>query len=58
MGLAEPTKQSISKEVNDDKDVRVLIVKGKKITTIIANAIFVGGKLSIASIKIILPKYK
>ena len=54
MGLAEPTKQSSSKNIDDKKDIRVSAVKGKKITTIIANIIPAGGKLLMASTKMTL----
>ncbi len=56
MGLAEPTKQSGSEEVDDDEDVRVSAVRDRKITTTIASAILVGGKLSTASSKVTLPE--
>ncbi len=54
MGLAEPTEESSSEEVDDDEDVRVSTVRGRKITTTIANAIPAGGKLSTASSKVTL----
>ncbi len=56
MGLAEPIEQSDSEEVDDNKDVRVSAVRGRKITTTTTSAIPAGGKLSIASIKVTLPK--
>ncbi len=54
MGLAEPSEQSDNEEVNDDKDVKVLVVRGKKITTTTTSAIPAGGKLLTASFKMIL----
>ncbi len=49
MGLAELTKQGGSEEVDYDKDVRVLVVKGRKITTTTTSEIPASGKLSTAS---------
>ncbi len=54
MGLAEPVKQSGSKEVNDDRNIRVSAVRKRKITTTIASAIPMSGKLSTASTKVTL----
>ena len=54
IGLAELTKQNGSKEVNNNKDVRVLPVRGRKITITTTTAIPAGGKLSTASIKVTL----
>ena len=54
MSLTEPIKQSGNKKVYDNKDVRVITVRGRKITITIANIIFVGGKLLKASTKVIL----
>ncbi len=56
MGLAKPTEQIGSQKVNDDKDVRVSAVRGRKITTTTASVILAYGKLSTASFKVILPK--
>ena len=54
MGLAKPIEQSGNEKVDDNKDVKVSAVKGRKITTTIASAISAGGKLSMASTKVIL----
>ncbi len=56
MGLAEPIEQSDSEEVDDNKDVRVSAVKGRKITTTTTNAIPAGGKLLTVSSKMTLPE--
>ncbi len=57
MGLAEPTEQiSGSEEVDDDKDIRVLVVRDRKITIITASTIPASGKLSMASFKVTLPE--
>ncbi len=56
MGLTESIKPSGSEEVDDDKDVRVSAVRGRKITTTIASAIPAGGKLLTVSTKVILPE--
>ncbi len=56
MGLAEPTERGGSEEVDDDKDVRVSAVRGRKITTTTASAIPTSGKLSTASFKVTLPE--
>ncbi len=56
MGLAKPKEQSGGEEVNDNKYVRVLIVKGKKITTTTTSVILVGGKLLTTSTKMTLPE--
>lgn len=53
MDLVEFTKQ-IYKKINDDKDIRVSMVKGRKITIIIISAISASRKLSIVSTKLIL----
>ncbi len=45
MSLGEPTEQSGSEEVNDDKDVRVLAVRGRKIITTTASVIPADRKL-------------
>ena len=55
MGLAEPTEQSGAEEVDDDEDVRVSAVRGRKITTTTASTIPAGGRLSTASTKMTLP---
>ena len=54
ISLAEPIKQNCSKKVDEDKDIRVLVVKSKKISTTIASAIFASGKLLTASTKVTL----
>ncbi len=54
MGLVKPTEQSGDKKVDDNKDVRVSAVKGRKITTTTISAIFTGGKLLTASSKVTL----
>ncbi len=56
MGLAEPTEQGGSEEVDNNEDVRVLAVRGWKITTTIASAIPADGKMSTASSKVTLPE--
>ncbi len=56
MGLAELTEQNDSEEVDDDEDVRLLAVRGRKITITTASAIPASGKLSIASTKVTLPE--
>lgn len=58
MGLAEPIEQGDSEEVDDDKDVRVSIVKDRKIITTIASAIPASGKLLMTSFKVTLPEDK
>ncbi len=50
----EPTKQSGSEKVDDDKDIKVSAVRGRKITTTTASARPAGGKLLMASSKITL----
>ncbi len=54
MGLAEPTKQSSSEEVDGNKKIRVSAVRGRQIITTIASAIFASRKLITASTKVIL----
>ena len=56
INLIKPTKQSSNEEVNDNKDVEVSIVKGKKIIITTISAIFADGKLSTTSTKIALPE--
>ena len=56
MSLAEPIKQNGSEEVDNDKDVRVSVVRGKKITITTACAILAGGKQLTRSIKVTLLK--
>ena len=56
MILAEPIEQSDNKKVNDNKDVKVLVVKSRKITITTVSTIFVDRKLSTALIKVTLPK--
>ncbi len=48
MGLVEPKKHSGSDKVDDDKDVRVSVVRSRKITTTTTSIILAGRKLSIA----------
>ena len=48
-------RQSDSEEIDDNKDIKVSAIKGKKITTTTASAIFAGGKLLTISIKVTLP---
>lgn len=45
-----------SKEVDNNKDIRVSAIRGKKIITTTASTISVGGKLLMVSTKIILLK--
>ncbi len=54
MGLTEPTERGGSENVDDNKDVRVSAVRGRKITTTTASAIPTGRKLSTASSKVTL----
>ena len=54
MDIAEIIKQNGSEEVNNNKNVRVSVVKGRKITTTTASAILVVRKLSMASTKVTL----
>ena len=55
MGLTKLTKQNSSEKVNDNKDVKVLAVRSRKITTTtITNTILVGQKLSMVAIKMTL----
>ncbi len=56
MDLAEPKEQSGSEQVNDNEDVRVSAVRGRKITITTASVIPVGRKLSTASLKMTLPE--
>ncbi len=49
MGLAKPTEQSGSEEVDDNGDIKVSEVRGRKITITNASVIPVGRKLSTAS---------
>ena len=55
MGLTEPTEQSGAEKVDDNKNVRILAVRGRKIITTTASAILVGGKLLTISTKMTLP---
>lgn len=52
MSLAKSTKQNSSEEVNKNKDIRVSVIRGRKITITTTSAILAGGKLSTASAKI------
>lgn len=55
MSQAESTKQnSNSEEVNNGKDVRLWVIKNKKIITTITNTISMSKKLSTTSTKLIL----
>ena len=58
MGLVKPIEQNSSKKINNNGDVRVLIVRGSKITINIANIKSAGRKLSTMLIKIILLENK
>ena len=51
MGLTEPTEQSDSKEVNDNEDVKVSAVRGRKIIITIVSVIPAARKLSTTSTK-------
>lgn len=53
MSLAKSTKQNSSEEVNENKDIRVSVIRSRKITITTLSAIPAGGKLSTASAKII-----
>lgn len=46
MGLVECTEQSSSKKVDDNENIKLSIVKGRKIITTTISAILMGGKLS------------
>lgn len=50
----EFTKQSSSKKVDNNKDVKISVVKSRKITTTIVNIIFAGKKSLMLSTKRIL----
>ncbi len=54
MGLAKPTKQNGSEEVDDNKDVKVLAVRDRKIIITTTSAIPASGQLLTASSKVIL----
>lgn len=56
MSLMEPIKQSSSDEVNENKDVKISIVKSKKITITIINTISAGIKLLTVSTNMTLPE--
>ena len=56
MDLAELTELSDSEGVDDDEDIRVSAVKGRKITTTTVCAILIGGKLLTALINVTLPE--
>ena len=58
MSLTKSIEQSDSERVDNNKNVRVLAIRGKKITTTTTSAIFVGGKLLTASIKVTLLENK
>ena len=45
MGLMKPIKQNNGEEINDDKNVRISLVKGRKITAITVSAISARKKL-------------
>ncbi len=52
----ELIEQSGSEEVIDNKDVRVSVIRGRKITTTIVSAIPIENKLLMISTKMTLPK--
>lgn len=54
MGLAKFTEYNGSKKVDNNKDVRVSVVRGRKIPITTTSVIFVGGKLSAALTKMTL----
>ena len=56
MSLIKLIKQSNSKKVDNNKDIRVLAVKNRKITITTISTIFVSGKLLIILIKVTLLK--
>lgn len=58
MGLAKSIKQNSSKKVNNNKDIRVLVIKSWKIPINTASAILISRKLSMISIKMILLENK
>ena len=58
MSLAELAKQSGGKKVNDNKDVKISVVKRRKITTTIASAKPISGKLPPTSTKMSLPNHR
>lgn len=58
MSLAKSIKQNSSEKVNNNKDVRVLIVKSRKIFINTASTILTSGKLSMISIKMTLLENK
>ena len=54
MSLAKLKKQNSSKKINNNKDVRVLAVRGRKITITTVNIIPASEKLLTALIKVTL----
>ena len=58
IGLVKLIEQSNSEKVNDNKDIRISVVRGEKITTTTASALFASRKLLMVSIKVILPEGK
>lgn len=56
MNIVEPMKQSGGKEIYNNKNIRILVKMGNKITTTTASIIFANRKLLTMLIKMILPK--
>ncbi len=52
----EPTEQNSSKEIDNDKDVKVSVVQGRIITITTINVILVDRKPLIGSTKVTLPE--
>ena len=56
MSLAKSTEQNSSKKVDNDKIVRILVIKDRKIIITTASAILASKKLLTVLTKVILPK--
>lgn len=54
MGLAKATEQNSSEEVDDNKDIKVLTIRSRKITITTVITVSASRKLSIVLTKIIL----
>ena len=56
MSLTEPKEQSGNEKIDNNKDIRVSAVRGRKITITTISVILASRKLSITSIKMTLPE--
>ncbi len=56
MGLAESIEQSDSEGANDNKDVKISAIRGRKIITITTSVIPASGKLLTISTKVTWPE--